>query len=117
VNENYKLAATEGTASFLQENGIAIEKVVKDNVDVNELFKNNTIHAVINIPNQGRNKIKFGFYIREQATRYNVPVFTHLDTVEAMISLQTKSIVHSEVRTVTEYYNIKESGVEHVKCN
>ena len=117
VNENYKLTATEGTARFLQEKGFTIEKVIKDNEDVNELFKNNTIQAVINIPNQGRNKIKFGFYIREQATRYNVPVFTHLDTVEAMINLQTQSITHSEVLTVTEYYNIKESGVEHVKCD
>jgi carbamoyl-phosphate synthase large subunit len=99
------------------ENGTTIEKVIKDNQDVNELFKNNTIQAVINIPNQGRNKIKFGFYIREQATRYNVPVFTHLDTVEAMVSLQAQAITQSEVRTVTEYYNIKESGVEHVKCD
>jgi carbamoyl-phosphate synthase large subunit len=117
VNANYKLAATEGTASFLQANGITIEKIVKDTDGVNELFQNNTINAVINIPNQGRNKIKFGFYIREQATRYNVPVFTHLDTVEALIGLQTQSVAYSEVRTVTEYYKIKESGVEHVKCN
>jgi carbamoyl-phosphate synthase large subunit len=117
VNENYKLAATEGTAKFLKEQGITIEKVIRGNEDVNELFKNNTIQAVINIPNQGRNKIKFGFYIREQATRYNVPVFTHLDTVEAMVSLQAQTFTQSEVRTVTEYYNIKESGVEHVKCD
>jgi carbamoyl-phosphate synthase large subunit len=117
VNESYKLIATEGTAKFLQEKGYKIEKVIKDNEDVNVLFKNNTIQAVINIPNQGRNKIKFGFYIREQATRYNVPVFTHLDTVQAMVSLQAQSIAQSEVRTVTEYYNIKESGVEHVKCD
>jgi carbamoyl-phosphate synthase large subunit len=34
-----------------------------------------------------------------------------------MVSLQAQSITQSEVRTVTEYYNIKESGVEHVKCD
>jgi carbamoyl-phosphate synthase large subunit len=117
AEKQYKIAATEGTAMFLRENGISIEKIVKDDRDVNELFRKQKIKAVINIPNQGRNKIKFGFHIREQATRYNVPVFTHLDTVEAIIGLQVKDIPNSEVRTVTEYYKLEERGAVHVQCD
>ncbi|MGX6444698.1 carbamoyl-phosphate synthase (glutamine-hydrolyzing) large subunit [Neobacillus sp. K501] len=112
-----KIAATEGTAEYLEENGILVEKVIKDSADVDELFRQHPLNAVINIPNQGRNKQKFGFYIREQATRYNVPMFTHLDTVEAMIGLQANHISDSNIRTVTEYYNIEESGVVHGKCD
>ncbi|MCM2533881.1 carbamoyl-phosphate synthase (glutamine-hydrolyzing) large subunit [Neobacillus pocheonensis] len=117
VEKQVKIAATEGTALFLQENGISIEKVVKDDQEVNDLFRNQKMSAVINIPNQGRNKLKFGFHIREQATRYNVPVFTHLDTVEAIMSLQTQSVSNSVVRTVSEYYKMEESVLVHAKNN
>jgi carbamoyl-phosphate synthase large subunit len=115
VKKQVKIAATEGTALFLHENGIQVEKVVKDDQDVNNLFRNQKMSAVINIPNQGRNKIKFGFHIREQATRYNVPVFTHLDTVEAIMGLQSQSISDSEVRSVSEYYKMEVSDKAHVK--
>ncbi|TDF91050.1 carbamoyl-phosphate synthase (glutamine-hydrolyzing) large subunit [Paenibacillus piri] len=99
-----KIAATEGTALFFQENGVFVDKVVKDYQDVSDLIRFQKMSAVINIPNQGRNKVKFGFYIREQATRFNIPVFTHLDTVNAVMCLQKQSLIASEVRTLSEYY-------------
>lgn len=114
AQKQYKFAATKGTAEFLQKNGIVIEQIVEDDRDVNRLFRQQNVKAVINIPNQGRNKIKFGFQIREQATRYNVPVFTHLDTVGAIISLQSQTLTEQTVHTVTEYYNMEERGGRHV---
>jgi carbamoyl-phosphate synthase large subunit len=109
-----KLAATEGTAIFLQSCGIPVETVIKNEQDVNELFRNQSIKAVVNIPNQGRNKLKFGFYIREQAIRYKVPVFTHLDTVKAMIDLQTESSRSDfDVRTVSEFHKLEKRGAVH----
>jgi carbamoyl-phosphate synthase large subunit len=109
-----KLAATEGTAIFLQNCGIPVETVIKNEQDVNELFRNQSIKAVVNIPNQGRNKLKFGFYIREQAIRYKVPVFTHLDTVKAMIDLQTESSRSDfDVRTVSEFHKLEKRGAVH----
>ncbi|NRD78207.1 carbamoyl-phosphate synthase (glutamine-hydrolyzing) large subunit [Bacillus sp. BRMEA1] len=112
--KKFKLAATEGTAAFLQSRSISVEKIIKDEQDVNELFRNQPLKAVVNIPNQGRNKLKFGFYIREQAIRYKVPVFTHLDTVNAIIDLQTKgSQSDFEVRTISEFYNLVERGAVH----
>ncbi|MDR6999005.1 carbamoyl-phosphate synthase (glutamine-hydrolyzing) large subunit [Neobacillus niacini] len=109
VNNQYKIAATEGTALFFEKNGVAVANIIKDEKDVTELFRHQKVSAVINIPNQGRNKLKFGFYIREQATRYNVKVFTHLDTVEAMMVLDEPLLSDFKVLTVSEYYKI---GIE-----
>ena len=112
-----KIAATEGTAVFFKSNGIAVEKVVSNEQDVKDLFRNQVIKAVINIPNQGRNKMKFGFHIREQAIRYKVPVFTHFDTVQAMIEMQKGSLSNIHVRTVSEYYKTIKRGAIYVGGN
>jgi carbamoyl-phosphate synthase large subunit len=106
LSQSFKLAATEGTASFLTKNGVIVDRVIKDDKDINEFFRNEKISAVINTPNQGRNKQKFGFYLREQAIRYKVPVFTHLDTIEAIIGLKNHKLAEGRVLTVNEYYNI-----------
>jgi carbamoyl-phosphate synthase large subunit len=94
-----KFIATEGTAVFLNENGIAVENVIEDRMLLNDFLKSGQIAAVINIATQGRNQEKFGFYIREQALRYKVPVFTHLDTVKALLSLQKAG---HKVHTIAE---------------
>ncbi|MFF2448538.1 carbamoyl-phosphate synthase (glutamine-hydrolyzing) large subunit [Neobacillus sp. NPDC058068] len=111
----YKIVATEGTALFFQSNGLKVEQVVKNDEEVNELFREQPIKAVINIPNQGRNKLKFGFKIREHAVRYQLPVFTHLDTLEAICGLQNPFMSDGEVRTVREFYNLKKRGVDDVR--
>jgi carbamoyl-phosphate synthase large subunit len=112
VKRHYKIAATEGTALFLQKNGIGVEKVVKDVQHVNDLFRHQKMCAAINIPSQGRNKDKFGFHIREEATRYNVRTFTHLDTVKAIIDMKVHSTSNDEVRTISEFYKLEKSGVK-----
>ncbi|HEY2420648.1 MAG TPA: carbamoyl-phosphate synthase (glutamine-hydrolyzing) large subunit [Neobacillus sp.] len=114
VQKSYKIAATEGTALFLAKNGILVGKVVKDSNEVNELFKYEKLKAVINIPNQGRNKQKFGFYIREQAIRYKVPVFTHLNTVDALMGLDNQAHSETKVRTVSEYYQLEAKMISEV---
>jgi carbamoyl-phosphate synthase large subunit len=117
VKKQYTIAATKGTAEFFRRNNIPVEKMIKDDSDVNGLFRKQVLKAVINIPNQGRNKEKFGFQIREQAVRYNVPVFTHLDTIEATIGLDNLSRVDSEVRTVSEYYKLEKRGAIYARNN
>ncbi|WML43052.1 carbamoyl-phosphate synthase (glutamine-hydrolyzing) large subunit [Neobacillus sp. PS3-40] len=112
VNSQFKIAATEGTARFLQKNGIEVEKVVKTAQHVNELFRFQKLWAAINIPSQGRNKDKFGFHIREEATRYNVNVFTHLDTVNAVVGLKDQRILPGKVRTISEFYKVDKKGVK-----
>ena len=34
----FKIAATEGTAQFLQENGIMVEEIIKDSDQLNDIF-------------------------------------------------------------------------------
>jgi carbamoyl-phosphate synthase large subunit len=97
--DQVKLMATKGTAEFLQENGIAVEAIIEDETELNDLFKHNQISAVINIATQGRKVNKFGFYIREQAIRYKVPCYTHLDTVKAMIGVKQ---LNPRVHTIAE---------------
>jgi carbamoyl-phosphate synthase large subunit len=94
-----KIIATKGTGEFLKENGIFIEGELEDQHQLNELLKTNQISAVINIATQGRNHDKFGFYLREQALRYKVACYTHLDTVKAVLHLQK---VTSQVQTIAE---------------
>lgn len=109
---NVKIIATTGTAIFLQKYGIAVESIVDNQQQVNELLKNNQVSAVLNIATQGRNQEKFGFYLREQALRYRVPCFTHLDTLKAMISLKNVSFNQQKVYTIAELHQSKElSGV------
>ncbi|MBO0961921.1 carbamoyl-phosphate synthase (glutamine-hydrolyzing) large subunit [Neobacillus sp. MM2021_6] len=115
INQDYQIAATEGTALFLRNNGISVEQVATDDQDVSELFRKQPIKAVINIPNQGRQKQKFGFQIREHAVRYKIPVFTHLDTIAATSGLQNQSKSENEVLTVCEYYDLEKRGAEHVR--
>jgi carbamoyl-phosphate synthase large subunit len=102
--KNISLMATTGTAAFLKGNGILVEHIVENEVQINELLKTNQISAVVSIATQGRNKDRFGFYIREQALRYKVPCYTHMDTVKAMVGLQN---VKLEVSTIAEL-NISE---------
>lgn len=110
-NRHFAFAATEGTAQFLGKNGILVAEVVKGHQQMNDLFRNQKITAVINIPNEGRNDSKFGFYIREQALRFNVPCYTHFDTVKAVMHISGQSLPNSHVLSVGEYYDLEESPI------
>jgi carbamoyl-phosphate synthase large subunit len=97
---NIKLMATEGTALFLKGNGVFIESIIEDEHQLNNLLKGNQISAVVNIATQGRKQEKFGYRIREQALRYKVPCYTHLDTVKAMVRLEKEERL--QVHTIAE---------------
>ncbi|WP_042454957.1 carbamoyl-phosphate synthase (glutamine-hydrolyzing) large subunit [Neobacillus dielmonensis] len=117
LTKRYKLAATEGTSEFLRNQGISVDKVLKEEQDVTELFRNQVLRAVINIPSQGRNKLKFGFHIREQAIRYKVPVFTHLDTVKVNSELLNQPQTNLDVKPISEFYQLEERGAVHARSH
>jgi carbamoyl-phosphate synthase large subunit len=107
----FKFAATKGTAEFLQKNGIFVEEIIKDSDQLNKFYRNQKIRAVINIPNEGRNDSKFGFYLREQSVKFNVPCYTHFDTVKAIIGLRKNKPLETNVNTVGEYFKIEKSTI------
>jgi len=99
AKKNVKLMATKGTAIYLKENGIFIENMIEEENQLTNFLKNNQIGSIINIATKGRNQEKFGFQIREQAIRYNVPCYTNLGTVKQMLALQK---VRLNVKTIAE---------------
>ncbi|MET3696214.1 carbamoyl-phosphate synthase large subunit [Bacillus oleivorans] len=95
------IIGTEGTAEFLQKHGIEAEVVSKDRIVLDELFKKGRITAVLNIPTAGRDERTVGFHIRELATRYQVPIYTSLQTFEAATGVN--ELIEHKARTISEY--------------
>ena len=108
----FKLVATSGTAAYLHTHGLVAEEVARDRQEIEQRFKAGNIVALINSPNQGRVKDKFGFYLREQAIKYMIPCFTCLDTVKAALSVTGKETW--QIGTLTEYYQLAEKLIERV---
>lgn len=96
----YKIIASEGTEEFLLNNGIPVEKNGKSAFD--RLFKEDCVACVLNIPTQGRNNSRAGFNLRELAVKYQVPLYTSLETIKPIINFNLNDNV--KARTLSEYY-------------
>ncbi len=80
-----EIIATEGTARFLESKDIHANSIANDKGEILNYWQTKTPDVVLNIPNQGREKEKIGFYIRELAVRYQTPYFTSLETLDVMV--------------------------------
>lgn len=86
----YSLVATEGTANFLEENGLSAERIAKisesDDHNVIDLIRTGKAQVVINTTDKNRqNSSEDGFIIRREAVEHGVPLFTSLDTADAIL--------------------------------
>jgi carbamoyl-phosphate synthase large subunit len=103
----FKILATEGTAKFLFENGIACQVVKKMNEgrpNLIDAITNGEIQLIVNTP-FGRRRHSDDSYIRKTAIKYRVPYITTLAAALA----STKGIEASKagkggVKTVQEYH-------------
>ena len=80
-----KIIATQGTADFLNEKGISVEKVKKiyhGSPNVLDYMRVEEIKLIINTPTT-KQSVKDGFQIRRSAVDYHVPYIT---TVQAAIA-------------------------------
>ena len=100
--KGFKIMATPSTAASFQSQDIEVDVTTKDLQEVKQFMSTGKISAVINIPTQGRNHETFGFRLRELALRYQVPLFTSIDTAVAMAQLLEKTIPF-EVHTLLGY--------------
>ena len=85
VELGFELYATEGTANFLAENGIAHKTVCKLNEgrpDVSDLIRNREIALIINTPLGKLSKIDDS-YIRMLAIQYKIPYMTTIAAAHA----------------------------------
>jgi len=101
------ITATEGTAQFLEKEGIQAVTILKNKPELLNHWKENTPHLVLNIPNQGREKEKTGFYIRELSVRYQVPYFTSLETLQAITNLLRGGKIEETPLSLNDYINRK----------
>ncbi len=86
----YFLLATAGTASYFEKNGLDVERVNKVSTRKNNLLKQigtGKIQIVVNTISDRQYSAKDGSLIRNASIIYDVPLFTSLDTVKAILKV------------------------------
>lgn len=84
----YDLYATEGTYNYLKDHDVPVSLVNRINAKNNSLFDlmlTDTVDLIIDIPTRNNN-LKDGFLIRRFAVEAGIPIFTSLDTAQALIT-------------------------------
>ena len=78
AEQGFRIRATEGTAAFLAEHGVAAEPILKmreGRPNIADAIKNGEIHLVINTP-AGKQAVSDDSYIRKAAIQHKVPYIT-----------------------------------------
>lgn len=88
----FSLIATSGTAAYLEEHGLNVKQVAKisetDEETVLDKIRSGNTQAVINTMDKNRqNASQDGFMIRREAVEHGVPLFTSLDTADAILKV------------------------------
>ena len=108
IKAGFKIVASEKTGEHLTSNGIKCRIIPKyDNEALCKSIIEGDVGFIINTPNKGGNKETAGFKIRTAAVRYNIPLFTCLDTANAYIKAFNyyKKNKELDIKTVNEYSN------------
>ncbi|MBN2040104.1 MAG: carbamoyl-phosphate synthase large subunit [Spirochaetes bacterium] len=105
----YKLIATEGTSQFLNENGIACERVFKvseGRPNIIDLVKDKVIDLIINTPT-GKIPRYDAYTIRQAAVRYHIPIITTVAAAKAAVNglSKVKSRGQLSVKSIQEYHS------------
>ena len=89
ADNGYKLYATEGTAKFLESNGVKATPVGwpdEEGENILDLISSHAIDMVINIPkNHSKRELTNGYRIRRSAIDHNVPLLTNARLASAYI--------------------------------
>ena len=90
-NLGFNIEATEGTATYLKENGIrthVLKKLSDGSEEIADSIRQGHIAYVINTSDPSSSGvIRDGFEIRKYATENNVTMFTSLDTVKVLLDV------------------------------
>jgi len=87
---DYKLYATEGTASMLEALGLPVKMTTKKlgegHPNVVDVINDGTVNVVVNtVTGGGQAPLRDGFFIRRSAAEKRIPCFTSLDTLRAAV--------------------------------
>ncbi len=88
----YSLVATEGTSDFLAKHQLPVKKVTKisnpEGETVLDVIRNGNAQVVINTMDKNRSSAnQDGFSIRREAVEHGIPLFTSLDTANAILKV------------------------------
>ncbi|MFY1068506.1 carbamoyl-phosphate synthase large subunit [Enterococcus sp. AD013-P3] len=89
----FSLLATKGTADYFQQQGLAVKpicKISETNCEENviDLIRSGNTQLVINTMDKNRQGAsEDGFIIRREAVEHGVPLFTSLDTADAILKV------------------------------
>jgi len=87
-NLGYKLAATAGTAIYLQQHGLfvdVINKLGSGSPTIIDLIRMGSVQLIVSTPTMGKSPERDGFKIRRCAAEYGVPCLTSTDTLKAYV--------------------------------
>ncbi len=110
----FKIFATEGTADFLNQNGIETKKVykisAKKSPSVADVISGNgakpLIDLIVNIPkNYSRSMVTDGYLIRRKALDLNIPLITNVQIAKIMAeALEKYTLDDLKIKDVDGYF-------------
>ena len=108
AENGYKLYATEGTAKFLETNGVNVAPVCwpdEEGENILDLISSHAIDLVINIPkNHSKRELTNGYRIRRSAIDHNIPLLTNARLASAYIrAFCNMSLDNVEIKAWNEY--------------
>ncbi|MFZ5597939.1 MAG: carbamoyl-phosphate synthase large subunit [Bacillota bacterium] len=86
----FKICATGGTAAYLAEHGLTVERVKKiheGSPNIADLIRSGKAQLVVNTLTKGKAPERDGFQIRRVAVEYGIPCLTSLDTARAILEV------------------------------
>jgi carbamoyl-phosphate synthase large subunit len=107
-DSGFRLVATEGTAQYYNEHGIAcdqVHKISEGRPNIIDLIKNGEIGMIINTPT-GKMSKDDSYAIRQAAVRYHIPYVTTVQAAKAAVRglLAVKLTNGISVRPIQEYH-------------
>jgi carbamoyl-phosphate synthase large subunit len=103
----YKLYATEGTATMIEDTGLPVTMITKKlgegHPNVIDIINDQTVSGIVNTITGGRIPLRDGFQIRRAATEKRIPCFTSLDTAQAALKVLLRGSQIYSARPLPDY--------------
>lgn len=93
VKIGYNLIATKGTADYFVQQGLCVQLVSKieqkEEKNILDVIRKREVQVAINTMDKNHSKTKSqdGFYIRRASVEHGIPLFTSLDTANAILKV------------------------------
>ena len=113
VKNGYDIYASDGTAKFLNENGVKATAVAwpdenhADKVNVMDMIANHKFDLIVNIPkNHTKRELTNGYKIRRGAIDHNIPLITNARLASAFINAFCSTPISKlQIKSWQEYDN------------